>query len=952
MSARAQRTLERFEQRRPDAFRLAVLASLAVRVDAHLLRRLRTLLTPDADVGAEADLWFSPLVESRGAHGFVVAADMNALLRELLAADAALLQRADRVTAAAHRDAPATIRIEEKVNALALRAGEDVVARIDEALRPAVLAMVRDEASGMDIARWAARALPRFHPRVHEAESAALLAIGAAARLGSRIARPDVDVTVGAARDHRWVLPAAVREQRAIVGVELLADGVRFVAEGEGSALPLPRTSPLLVHLLWTAGGEELRRTVEARPGRTERLGTTVDEVRFRTIAGEEFRFRADPVRTGVDASLVEVELLGSNGPTAAGFIVAPDRIVTAAQPFRGVPILAVTHGSRSFQARVVHPRDGSRPIPLVDKAAAAADDILVLAPIDSPPLSPVLPLEWRLGRIDPRQQNTLIVDTTAEMRWIESDGEVVALDGDMGVQHDGPDTLTVTVERTQPPSPPPRIGGPVLVRDKAVGVVTRVEGGGLLPQNVQPGGPFRIQAVGSIVIEKVLEALQAPREDFRVAQVPVIDLRRERSGDFAPAVLGFRRDRWNLLEIRNAADPPGLTADVYVHAISEAPGWPRPLDVEEAAAVILVADPREDPDASHLRRTLAGLTIGWPPYDIPVLVVTLDDDPPSREYGRRIERDATSFLALRSREPDAPAMLHAALGPLVRWENQPGGTRDEFDRLRRLLARVEGKNFPPAMPLAEFVKEAGDIRAAHAARIAGARILESGGDTGVAILDETLFERMVVAIMDTGRAGVAFNGPLPVIPLEEMRRVVHRVLDEFRVSSDLYHAVYDGLIAELVRIGVLGVGRGVDGDWLVYPGAFEPQGPIGDAPRLADPVLVARSDTPALREMLLVALDLLASEQYDLRGAYWRTPPRQGVELADRRDGAPLYIEYEPGEEFSIVLRVAYGTDPGVAAGLADGVEQELRRMPHRWITIERPDAAGRAASEKAPPP
>jgi hypothetical protein len=231
MSERTLRTLERFEQRRPDAFRLAVLASLAVRVDAHLLRRLRTALTPDADVGAEADLWFSPLVESRGVHGFVLGADVAALLRELLAADPALLERAERVTAAAHADAPATIRIEERVNALALRAGDGVVARIDEALRPAVLAMVRDETHGLDIARWAARALPRFHPRVHEAESAALLAIGAAARLGSPIDRPDVGVTTSAARDHRWVLPAAVREQRAVVGVELVADGVRFVED-------------------------------------------------------------------------------------------------------------------------------------------------------------------------------------------------------------------------------------------------------------------------------------------------------------------------------------------------------------------------------------------------------------------------------------------------------------------------------------------------------------------------------------------------------------------------------------------------------------------------------------------------------------------------------------------------------------------------------------------------
>lgn len=945
MSERALARLERFESRRPDAFRLAVLASLAVRVDPHLLRKLRTTLAPDADVGAEADLWFSQLVESRGVHGFVMTPDVTALLRELLAADPSLLERAERVTASAHADAPATIRIEEKVTALALRTGDEVLRQIDEALRPAVLAMVRDEAAGMDIARWAARALPRFHPRVHETESAALLAIGAAERLGSSIDRPDVDVTVSAARDHRWVLPSAAREQKITIGVELLADGVCFVAEGQGSALPLPRTSPLLVHLLWNEGGTERRRTIEPRPGRVERLGTTVDEVRFRTIAGEEFRLAADPVRTGVDAALVEIAPLGSNGPSAMGFIVAPDRIVTAAAPFRGVPILAVKHGGRSFQARAIHPVPGANPIPVVEPAAAAAEDVMVLVPIGELPLSPVLPIEWRLSRSYPDQQNTLFVDTSAEVRWIDSDGDVLALDGDMGVPGDGPDTLDLTIGRTRPPSPPPRIGAPALVRRNAIGIVTRVEGGGLLPQKIEPGGPFRLHAVGAAVIEKVLDALRRTREEFRVAAVPVIDLRQKRAEEFGPAVLGFRRDRWNVLDIRN---PDGPTADVYIHAISEAAGWPRALDLEEAAAVIIVVDPREDSNASLLSRTLAELTIGEPTAFIPALVVTLDNDARWHNFPMP-HGEATRFLALRSRDPGAPATLAAALSPLVPWDVQPGGSREDFERLRRLLARVEGKNYPPVMPLTDFVKQAGDIHSAHAARIAGARILESGGDHGVAILDETLFERIVVAIMDTTGAH-GFNEPLPVISQEEMRLRVQRILDEFEVSSDLYYAVFNGVVGELVRIGVLGIGRGIDSNWLVYPHAFEPQGPTGQAPLLADPVLIARSPTPALREMLLVALDLLASEHYDVRAAYWRTPPRQGIELADRRDGAPLYLEYEPAAEYRIVLRVAYGTDPQTRASLADSVEQQLRGMHHSWITFERPDAGDQ--EDSAPPP
>ena len=43
----------------PGSARLAELASFAARIDTGLLRRLRQVLLPDADVGAESDLWFS-----------------------------------------------------------------------------------------------------------------------------------------------------------------------------------------------------------------------------------------------------------------------------------------------------------------------------------------------------------------------------------------------------------------------------------------------------------------------------------------------------------------------------------------------------------------------------------------------------------------------------------------------------------------------------------------------------------------------------------------------------------------------------------------------------------------------------------------------------------------------------------------------------------------------------
>ncbi len=63
--SRAEQRLERFRVSRPDAFRLARLASLAVAIEPGLIRRLRLEFLKDADVGTEADLWFGSIVESR-----------------------------------------------------------------------------------------------------------------------------------------------------------------------------------------------------------------------------------------------------------------------------------------------------------------------------------------------------------------------------------------------------------------------------------------------------------------------------------------------------------------------------------------------------------------------------------------------------------------------------------------------------------------------------------------------------------------------------------------------------------------------------------------------------------------------------------------------------------------------------------------------------------------------
>ena len=93
----AQQLLSYYEGARPDLIILAMLASLAKKIEPELLRALRLSLSDQfsADkrptVGTEAALWFSPFVESRGPDGITLLPEFSELLRERLKSDSSLL---------------------------------------------------------------------------------------------------------------------------------------------------------------------------------------------------------------------------------------------------------------------------------------------------------------------------------------------------------------------------------------------------------------------------------------------------------------------------------------------------------------------------------------------------------------------------------------------------------------------------------------------------------------------------------------------------------------------------------------------------------------------------------------------------------------------------------------------------------------------------------------------
>jgi hypothetical protein len=287
---RAARQLDRCRRRAPHTFLLARLASLAVRVEPFLLRTLRQELLPDVDVGVEADVWFSSLVESRGADAVVLNSNVVALLRQDLANDRALLRRALDITRKVHRHSPPSLQLEEAVNGVALLNEGDVVATINEALRPALRSIRLGGDQARDVAQWAMRALPRFDPTVRWSESALSLLLAASAVLGGRRLVKEVpEIRIPIARIG-WALPEQALFERISLGVELLERGVRFARPGSNQpAIELPRTDPLIVELEWSRNGERIKLLVEAKEGRTIDLEDDLSDLTLRTLAGDEY---------------------------------------------------------------------------------------------------------------------------------------------------------------------------------------------------------------------------------------------------------------------------------------------------------------------------------------------------------------------------------------------------------------------------------------------------------------------------------------------------------------------------------------------------------------------------------------------------------------------------------------------------------------------------------------
>ena len=227
--------------RAPDALRLAACIAPAVYAEPALLRMARLELLPGVGAEAEADLWFSDLVETAGPRGIVLRADVLELLREQLrdgVRDPRL--RAVALIGRVHGDAPATVRLEEEVVAAAL---DGDIARAERAMERVLVTMTKEQQRAGDLSHWVRRRLPTFPADVVQSGTAGQLDAAARLQTGAPLLESQDPAAL------RWLLPASM--PAVTTGISLLGGGLHVsVPPADGDhRVSLPATEPLLLEL-------------------------------------------------------------------------------------------------------------------------------------------------------------------------------------------------------------------------------------------------------------------------------------------------------------------------------------------------------------------------------------------------------------------------------------------------------------------------------------------------------------------------------------------------------------------------------------------------------------------------------------------------------------------------------------------------------------------------------
>jgi hypothetical protein len=291
----AERAIKILLAENPDALRLAELVSFAVLIEPALLRRMRLELLKGVDAGAEADLWLSPLVQTRSPEGISLLPGVAELLRQRLAQQPDLLEQAWNLTSQMHAGLPPTLLLEEELNKLSVNPDDRALQRIADILHTVAATLVGDE-ERWGLANWAARALPRLPETIRKLDPARVLAMVSYLRLGAHLPVTEDQLQTELPDWIAWALPKDL--PLADLCVQFTVEGIVFGATplDPEHVIRVPATNPLIVEVSWSENGRRRVEQLLLQQGEQRTFKVPTGEIHLRTVLGDRYTVTPLPV--------------------------------------------------------------------------------------------------------------------------------------------------------------------------------------------------------------------------------------------------------------------------------------------------------------------------------------------------------------------------------------------------------------------------------------------------------------------------------------------------------------------------------------------------------------------------------------------------------------------------------------------------------------------------------
>lgn len=297
----AKRLIEDERAAYPRVVDLARHLSLAVRIESELLRAMRLRVMSSVEAGVEADLYFSPLVQTRDVNAITLIPAVREHLHQELAQHKDELEAARQVIEAAHGEMDAVILLEELVAYHALRDDQEAFHAMQQQLGSVIRELEKSDADP-GLVSWAAAAIPRLPERAQNSQAGRVLT-GLLSRNLTRMG----------------LTPPAIETTAPVSGYAMSPVSLGFQATAGGVALCYPHrpgytkvetlgADAVSLELAWPVPGGWESRMVELQDG--EAATTIIPDVplglvRLRGINGDETKLRVDGPFTDLKPKLL-----------------------------------------------------------------------------------------------------------------------------------------------------------------------------------------------------------------------------------------------------------------------------------------------------------------------------------------------------------------------------------------------------------------------------------------------------------------------------------------------------------------------------------------------------------------------------------------------------------------------------------------------------------------------